>query len=402
MNATDELDTDTVRAAFDLAPGVNYLNSAGQTPRLRALLAAGAHALAQSARPWTQTIDAWLAVPETVRKKAASLFGCSRDDLALVPSVAYGSATAAANLPLSRGQTVLTLAGEHPSAVTAWLVAAQQQGAAVHALRRGATTWTEALIASIGPATAVIVVPACHWLDGRRVDLGLVAQAARAAGAALVVDATQAMGVLDIDLAAIDPDFLIAAGHKWLLGAPGLAYLYVAPRHQQGRPLEEHPWARLGGLVASADELPLADRVPGAARFDASGIHTGVPMAMAETALDQLSAWGVAPVRRRLQAWQHALLAALRARELGDWILCADSPHLCALRPTRVEAFDPPQLVDFLGHLGIVAVARGSALRVSPYLHSNQHDAEELAHALLDWQRLNAPLARPAKRPHGP
>jgi selenocysteine lyase/cysteine desulfurase len=401
MNAMQPLDADVMLAAFDLAPGSNYLNSAGQTPRLRTMLAAGARALAQSTRPWMVSIDDWLAVPDAVRSKAARLFGCGGEDLALVPSVAYGSATAAANLALRKGQIVLTLAGEHPSAVNAWIVAAARHGAAVQSVQHGGATWTDAILAAVGPATAIVVVPACHWLDGREVDLLRVAAAVRAVGAALVVDATQAIGVLDIDLAAIDPDFLMAAGHKWLLGAPGLAYLYVAPRHQQGRPLEEHAWARCGGLIASELDRPLADRVPGAARFDASGIHAGLAIAMAAVALDQLSDWGVARVRRRLHAWQQRMLAELRERGLGDWIAVADHPHHCALRPPRADAADCQQLVDWLASQGIIAAARGSTIRISPYLHSSDGDAGQLARALACWQRLSAP-ARPSRRPRGP
>lgn len=402
MSAVHELDAGAMQAAFDLAPGINYLNSAGQTPRLRTGLAAAARALAQSARPWTQSIDAWLAVPEAVRSKAAKLFGCSSEDLALVPSVAYGSATAAANLPLRRGQIVLTLAGEHPSAVNAWAVAAQRQGAIMQSVQRdGDTTWTDAILAAVGPATAVVAVPACHWLDGRAIDLLRVAPAVRAVGAALVVDATQALGVLDLDFAAIDPDFLMAAGHKWLLGAPGLAYLYVAPRQQHGRPLEEHAWARRGGLIASEADRPLPDRMPGAARFDASGIASGAPIAMAAAALDQLSDWGVSRVRNRLQDWQRRLLADLHARGMGDWMVAADQPHLCALRSPHADAAGCQRLVDFLASEGIVAAARGSAVRVSPYVHSSDGDADQLAQALARWQCLSSP-ARPSRTPRGP
>lgn len=385
---TPPLDADAVLAAFDLTPGVNYLNSAGQTPRLRSVLAAGTRALAQSALPWTISMDAWPALPTMVRGQAAALFGCNSADLALVPSVAYSSATAVANLPLRPGQVVLTLAGEHASAVYAWVVAADRQGANLHHVERpDGESWTDAILAAIRPGVAVVVVPACHWLDGRRIDLIRVAPAARAAGAALVVDATQALGVLELDISAIDPDFLFAAGHKWLLGAAGLAYLYAAPRHHHGIPLEEHAWSRQGGLVGSERDHPLPARVAGAARFDSGSVHGGLPLAMAAAALSQLSTWGVTHIRERLQRWQQGLRAELGTRGLGDWIAVADQPHLCALRPPLDDATSFQHLVDFLASQGIITAARGSAVRISPYLHSSDRDAGQLADALLCWQQ---------------
>lgn len=401
-----QLDADAVLAAFDLRPDVNYLNSAGQTPRLHAVLAAGARAWAQSSQPWTQTTASWQARPQALRRQAAALFGCRGDDLALVSGVAYGSATAAANLPLRRGQSVLTLAGEHPSAVNAWAVAARHQGALMQQVERAdGESWTDAVLAAIRGNTAVVAVPACHWLDGRAVDLPRVAAQARAVGAALVVDATQAIGVLALDLAVIDPDFLVAAGHKWLLGAAGLAYLYVAPRHQQGRPLEEHAWSRRGGLRDSVHARALTARLAGAARFDAGGVAAGLPLAVAASALEQLSQWTIAGVHQQLQRWQQDLLAELRARGMDDWIVAADHPHLCALRPPAADAVECRRLANGLARKGIIVAARGSALRISPYLHSSDRDAEQLVEALALWQGgagFRRATVRRARTPRGP
>ncbi|MCB1612080.1 MAG: hypothetical protein KDI60_10035, partial [Xanthomonadales bacterium] len=100
-------------AAFELPADLLYLNSAGQTPRLRAALAAGADALRRSAQPWRESMCDWLARPERVRTLAAALLRCKAQALALVPSVAYGMAVAAQQLQPRAGQTVLALADEH-------------------------------------------------------------------------------------------------------------------------------------------------------------------------------------------------------------------------------------------------------------------------------------------------
>src|SRR6266545_3095993 len=62
---------------------------------------------------------------------------------------------------------------------------------------------------------AVVAAPAVHWTDGAAVDLVAVAERARAVGAAMVVDASQSLGAMPLDLAAIRPDFLVSVGYKW-------------------------------------------------------------------------------------------------------------------------------------------------------------------------------------------
>ena len=89
------------------------------------------------------------------------------------------------------------------------------------------------------PPIALASISSVHWSDGGVVDLGRVAPALRAQGAALLVDATHAAGVLPLDVNALDPDFVVFPTYKWLLGPYGRAFLYVAKRHQNGMPLEQ-------------------------------------------------------------------------------------------------------------------------------------------------------------------
>ena len=373
-------------AAFELPADLLYLNSAGQTPRLCAALAAGADALRRSAQPWRESMSDWLARPERVRTLAAALLRCDAQALALVPSVAYGMAVAAQQLQPRAGQKVLALADEHPSGLHVW----QSTPAQLRLVPRAPTVnWTDAVLAAMDDQLAVAVVPACHWHDGSLLDLDRVAAAVQARGAALVVDATQALGVIDLDLHALDADFVVAAGHKWLLGAPGLAYLYVAERHRSGQPLEHSAWSRVGGLGAAIIKDGPPPLLDGAARFDGSGIYSHPALAMAEIGLAQLQDWGIAAVRDRLGCWQSELLAALSTAGLADWSVTAEAPHLSAIRAPGADAAQSEALAQALLDQGIVVAARGSGIRVSPHLQNSSADAQRLAQALGPaWDRL--------------
>jgi selenocysteine lyase/cysteine desulfurase len=81
-------------------------------------------------------------------------------------------------------------------------------------------------------------LPHCFWTDGTLIDLAAIGRRCREMGAALVVDATQSVGALPLDVAEVQPDFLVVSGYKWLLCPYTIGFLYVAPHRQGGMPLE--------------------------------------------------------------------------------------------------------------------------------------------------------------------
>ena len=99
--------------------------------------------------------------------------------------------------------------------------------------RPGNGDWTEGLLSAIartGAAPiAIVSISSVHWCDGGAVDLDLVAPAVRAQGAALLVDATHSAGVTNLDVRALDPDFVVFPTYKWLLGPYGRAWLPAIP-----------------------------------------------------------------------------------------------------------------------------------------------------------------------------
>jgi selenocysteine lyase/cysteine desulfurase len=227
--------------------------------------------------------------------------------------------------------------------------------------------------------TALVAVPHCHWTDGTWVDLVRGGQRAREVGAALVVDATQSLGALPLDVGQVQPDFLVAAGYKWLMGPYSQGYLYVAPRHREGQPLELNWITRQGSedfarLVDYRDEFQ-----PGARRFDVGerSNFTLVPMALA--ALRQLHTWGVSAIQETLRELTRRV--AQGARPLGLEVApeAYHSGHLVGLRRPGGYA---PDVASRLAARGVFVSVRGDNLRVSPHLYNSAADVERLLEAL--------------------
>lgn len=368
------------RYRFDIPAGVTYLNCAYMSPLSHAAVAAGEAGIRGKQHPWTIAPPDFFSATTELRGLVATLMGAGMDDIALVPSVSYGIAVAAANLSLTRGQQVLVLAEAFPSMVYAWQEAAREAGAEVVTVPRPADDdWTSAVLAHITERTAVASLPQCHWTDGGLVDLAVVGAALRARGAALVVDATQSLGAMPLDVAAIQPDFLVAAGYKWLLGPYSLGYLYAAPHRQQGRPLE-HNWIGREGSEDFAGLTRYRDTFQeGARRYDMGEPSNFILVPMAIAALRELHEWGVAAIHQTVSALTARIAEA--AQPLGLTAVAPDrrAGHYLGLRSAAPL---PSGLVQSLAAQQVYVSVRGPALRVTPHLYNDTEDVDRLLEVL--------------------
>jgi selenocysteine lyase/cysteine desulfurase len=348
-------------------------------PQLAAARHAAEAAWRRRAEPWLIRGGDWSSEVEERRVLFARLAGVDAEGVALVPATSYGLAAAAANLGAEPGRRVLVLADEFPSNYFTWQRFTRRTGADLVVVGRDdGRTWTEAILDTLDERVAVVAAPAVHWTDGAAVDLVKVAERARAAGAALVVDASQSLGAMPLDLAAIRPDYLVAVGYKWLLGPFALGYLYVAEQHRDGLPLEENWISRLG----SDDFASLAgyeDRYqPGARRFDVGQRTHFETTPMAIVALRQLLDWGVPRVAATLRRTTNQIEERLRAH--GLTLTAADrGPHMLG-----VNLPDPSRqrVAAALAEANVFAALRGRALRVSPHLWTTAEDVDRLVAAL--------------------
>ena len=230
------------RALFDIPREVCFFNAASYSPLPIAVQEAGRAAMARKGQPWKLPADFQPQIYERTRKAAAILIGADPADVALIPSVGYGVSTAGKVLTIPAGSRVLVLQDDHTSPVLEWMSRAEAGGFAVETVRQPADgDWTGAVLAALeragAPPLALVSISSVHWSDGGALDMARIATAAKARGAALLVDATHDVGIRPIDVRALDPDFLIFPTYKWVLGPYGRAFMYVAKRHQNGVPL---------------------------------------------------------------------------------------------------------------------------------------------------------------------
>ena len=368
------------RDRFDLDPDVTYLNCAYMGPLSRAVVEAGRAGLERKARPWTIGPDDFFDQVEEARGLFATLVGADSDGVALLPAVSYGIAVAANNLPVPPGGRIVVLGEEFPSNVYAWIDLAERAGGELVTVGRPADLdWTAAVLEAIDDRVAIAALSHCHWTDGGLIDLARVARRVREVGAALVVDATQSIGAMPFPIDDVQPDFLVTASYKWLLGPYSSGFMWVSPRHREGRPLELS-WINR----AHSDDFPQLVRytrelLPGARRYDVGETTNFALVPAVRAALRQSLEWGVADIYEYSGALTDRLAASVA--EIG---LSLAPPHLRSrhLVGVRLEGGSAEAIDSAMASAGVHVSVRGDAIRVSPHVYNDERDIDRLVEVL--------------------
>jgi selenocysteine lyase/cysteine desulfurase len=368
------------RELFDIPEGITYLNCAYMSPQLRAVREVGEEAVRRKSRPWEILPKDFFEDSETARALFAELIGGEADGVAIIPSVSYGMAVAAANLPVEAGQKIVILEEQFPSNVYVWRELAKRTRAELLAVPRPADhDWTGAMLECVDRGTAVVAVPNCHWTDGTLVNLVRVGERARDVGAALVVDGIQSLGAHPFDVKEIRPDFLIASSYKWLLGPYGLGFMYVGESYRDGEPIE-HNWINRRGSEDFSRLVEYEDAFQaGARRFDVGERSSFVLLPMANEALRRILDWSVANVAETLSGLTDRIED--EARKVGLEAMPAKKRvgHMIGIK-LGPEA--PEDLAARLAKENVFVSVRGRALRVSPHLYNTERDVVRLFEAL--------------------
>jgi selenocysteine lyase/cysteine desulfurase len=385
------------RDLFEMPRHICYLNSASYSPLPLKTQEAGRAAVLRKGTPWT--LDAGFANTqhERARVAAARLISADPADIALIASVGYGVATAAKVVTIPRGARIIVLDNDHSSPVLEWQTRAEAQGFVIETVRQPDDgDWTSAVLATIerpgAPPVGVASISSVHWSDGGLIDLDQIAAALRRQGAVFLIDATQSAGVLAMDVARLDPDFVIFPTYKWLLGPYGRAFVYVAKRHQGGIPLEQTSFGRRD--VRAENEVYLADLryVPDARRFDMGERDHFISMEMAAIGMEMMAEWGAAAVAQRLAMLTERIADGLRGVAVSMPERRVRAPHILSL---SFKDGMTKGLVEGLAADGIYVASRLGRMRVSPHVYNDEADCDRFVAALTRRLRRQSAGARP-------
>ncbi|HMQ46356.1 MAG TPA: aminotransferase class V-fold PLP-dependent enzyme [Saprospiraceae bacterium] len=370
---------------FDLPDDIHYLNGAYMSPQLLVVEAIGKERLSIKNRPYLLGIDDFFQSIQELKAAFAQLVNIADPNrVAIIPSVSYGIANAARNIQLSKGQKIILVEEQFPSNYYTWEKLARQNDAVLQVIKAplenaGRTqSWNEALLQSIDPQTAMVAIGNVHWADGTLFDLHRVRQKTKAVGALLIVDGTQSVGALPFDVERIQPDALICAGYKWLLGPYSFGMAYYGEAFDGGDPIEENWINRLHSEDFQNLVRYQSEYRPMASRYSVGEQSNFILAPMQLTAIRQLLDWGV----QHIQDYCQNLLSAPLQELQNMGCSCAPESlrahHLVGIR--LPGHFDLEKLKAAAQKRQVFISFRGNAIRLSPNVYNT---AEDMA-AFLD------------------
>lgn len=375
------------RSKFSLSSGSIYLNCAYMSPMLKSVEKKGIEGMKSKRNPSLVKAEDFFKDTEKLRREFSKLINGEPGRIVLVPSVSYGLANVVKNIKLTASDNIIVAAEQFPSNYYPWHSVHQDTGAKLKVIappnelvNRG-KVWNERLLEAIDQQTKLIALGNVHWADGTLFNLKEIRRRTKEVGALLVIDGTQSVGALPFDVKEIQPDALICAGYKWLMGPYSLGLAYYGEYFDHGKPVEENWINRLhsenfAGLVNYESNYQ-----PGSLRYEVGEHSNFILLPMLFEALKQINQWKPKAIQQYCAGITHKPIALLR--EAGFWLEDDKlrGQHLFGIRiPASAQ---PDKIKKALLKNKISVSFRGDAIRVSPHLYNSEADMMKLMNVLV-------------------
>lgn len=373
---------------FNLSEEVTYLNGAYMSPQLKSVEEIGVTHLQRKSNPSQITAEDFFAEKEVLRERFAKLINVDDSQrIAIIPSVSFGMGTAVKNISFERGDEIVVLHEQFPSNYYVWKQLEWEKGVVIKTVYPPAVSpgrgqqWNETILNAISSRTKCVTLPHVHWADGTKFDLIALRKRTHEVGAYLIIDGTQSIGALPFSVKEIQPDAVICAGYKWLMGPYGLGLSYFGPRFDQGIPLDNN-WMNHEGAANFSNLVNYNTAFkPKAARFDVGESSNFILVPMLSEAIRQVLEWKPQNVQKYCAEIIQPSLEKLVS--MGYFVEKSKdrAHHLFGIylpRETDAEA-----LKSRISGIQIYVSYRGQALRVAPHVYNSTDDLEKLVSCFI-------------------
>ena len=313
--------------------------------------------------------DVWWEALAELRARYGRIINAAPGDVALAPSISVALSAVAESLDYTKRPKVVITSLDFPTVAYQWLAKANS-GVELVVVDSPDTISVpvEAIARAVDDRTALVVTSHVYFTSGAIQDIKRVADAAHARGALCLIDAYQSVGQIPVDVRETGVDALLAGGLKWLLGGPGIVFLYM--KEAVARRLEP----RISGWFGQRDQFAFDPR---ALTFhdDARRFEMGTPSLAAVYAqlggLEYIEEIGVPAIRHATAALTEDLLTTLRAAGFTPKV-AAEPERRSAI--VMVPMPDPAASVRHLAAGGVIVDSRPGHVRFSPFFYNVQDD----------------------------
>ncbi|MBV9707282.1 MAG: aminotransferase class V-fold PLP-dependent enzyme [Chloroflexi bacterium] len=354
------------RAEFPILQHKTYMNSCS----LGALSLRSIQGMTEFMETWNDWgahawYEIWLAEVAKARQKFATIIGAQPHEVAIAPNVSVALSSIASALDYDERNNVVLADMDFPTLAYQWL-AKERLGVECRFVHSADQVYVppELFEQKVDSKTALVATSRVFYTSGYIQDIRSIADIAHKNGAYILVDDYQATGQLPINVVAQDIDFLVTGTLKWLMGGPGLAFVYI----REGLlPLLK---PTIAGWFGHRDQFAFKTQ-EFEFRPDAMRVELGTPAMSAVYAanggLDMVLEISVERICERTRYLTNDLVA--RARERGWNVHTAQVPEQRS-SIVMLALEQPQQLVTELIARNIITDSRPGLLRISPYFYN--------------------------------
>ncbi len=370
---------------FDLQDDLIYLNHAAVAPWPRCTAEAVKRFADENSRLGATHYLQWMETERQLRDNLAWLINApSPDDISIQKSTSEALSTIAHGLEWQAGQNVVFLKQEFPSNRVVWQSLARY-GVEARIIEPGQDQTPEAaLLAACDKNTRLISVSSVQYATGLRMDLESIGHYCREHHILFCVDAIQSLGALAFDVKRIGADFVVADGHKWMLGPEGVALLYTAGNIRERLKLHQFGWH----MLAAAGDYDSLETTPASSgqRFECGspnmlGIHA------LNSSISLIKAIGLEQISSAILSNTELLMGLISERKQLQLISSPEPQRRSGIVTFRVQAGDHEQIYRKLMQRQVICAPRGGGIRFSPHFYTGEqklHDAMQIVDEIIN------------------
>lgn len=372
MDMTNWADNWTeVRAKFPVTSSSVYLNTAAAGPLAESTARAGANYYEQMMNDGDVHWDAWLARREEVRTQVAAFINAEPEEIGFTTNTSSGM-----NLivdALEKHGEVISCDLEFPVTTIPWM----HRRIPVHLVRSvGGVVGLQDIGAAMNTRTGIISMSYVQFSNGLRTSIEELA--GLKGNHALVINASQAAGVFEIDVKRTKIDALCATGHKWMLSGYGSGFVYISKELQAAARQKTIGWLSVQDPYGTRnDEVHLRHDV--SARAELGCPHFAGIFALGAS-VELMQSIGIAEIEARALELNRTLTGKLS--EIGWTVLSPLDDEKCRSAETLVAAENPGKVVADLAAQKIFVTEKPQGFRVATDFFNNEDDVERLVAAL--------------------
>lgn len=352
---------------FPLDSAICYLNHAAVAPWPKRSADAVCNFARENTHLGAKDYPAWLKIEQTLRDRIAQLIGAqSTHNIALQKNTSEGLSAIAYGLDWNSGDKIIITDQEFPSNRIVWESLASK-GVTLGEVSINGASPEQTIIDALDASVRLLSVSSVQYSTGLVLNLDLLGAACSEKGILFCVDAIQSIGALPFDVKQCQADFVVADGHKWMLGAEGLALFYISDKAIDKLSLNQYGWHMIqdrGNYNVKTWEIA----------HDAKRFECGSPNMLGtyvlNASLGLLLEYGIDNVQRNLMDKISFLEHALTHR--GDIELITDTTRekRSGILTFRHNKIGSELLYSQLMAQGVVCAARGGGIRFSPHFYT--------------------------------